>query len=80
MPSQASIFNKGTFTGTEFFTQLFYYRLLTTYAGINMYQVFRVPSRAAELAEGWSHENQITRIKQPYEKSVLGSGSLPFFF
>ena len=52
MPSQASIFNKGTFTGTEFFTQLFYYRLLTTYAGINMYQVFRVPSRAAELAEG----------------------------
>ena len=52
MPSQASIFNKGTFTGAEFFTQLFYYRLLTTYARINMYQVFRVPSRAAELAEG----------------------------
>ena len=38
MPSQASIFNKGTFTGTEFFAQLFYYRLLTTYPRFNMYQ------------------------------------------
>ena len=45
MPSQASIFNKGTFTGTEFFTQLFYYRLLTTtYPGFNIYQgYFELP-------------------------------------
>lgn len=58
MPSQASIFNKGTFTGTEFFTQLFYYRLLTTYPGFNMYQrCFEFPRarRSRPKAEATSY-------------------------